>query len=263
MRLCVLAAAAALPTLAFAADPSLYSGIAGATVLDSGVFVVAKGANAREESFEYIRRPDGGIVLVNSTTARDGAYRVNGRFDYDSGWRATAAHGVGLHQGQPVVIALERRSETETEISVTGGGKPVSRTVTCDKACLMDIAPSITPMFAMTRHYDFARGGEQVFMWSGQDLIRPMSIADDTVRISLKEEPSVDRPSGGKLALRHFTFLESIPQPSGPPFQLAFDIWTDTEHRPLLFRVRPPAATAIGTVGVRKGYEDLEALVTN
>ena len=44
---------------------------------------------------------------------------------------------------------------------------------------------------------------------------------------------------------------------------LSFDIWTDVEHRPLLFRVRAPTSTAIGTVGVRKGYDDLQSLVTN
>ena len=95
MHFLTLFVALILPGVLVAGDPSLYTGVAGAQVLDSGVFVVASGTGAREETFEYLQRPDGGFTIVNSITDAKGGYRVNGRFDYDAQWNATAAHGTG------------------------------------------------------------------------------------------------------------------------------------------------------------------------
>ena len=131
----------------------------------------------------------------------------------------------------------------------------------CDPTCLIDMAPSVNPMFVMTRQYDLARGGEQEFIWAGQDLVRAQHLTDDHVRIVLKDEPTVSRAGGAALKLRHFFFVERIPQPDGKMFVLDFDLWTDLDHRPMAFRVHPPGSTAIGTVGLRKGFEDLEAQI--
>ena len=254
-----------------AAEPALYTGVVGAAVVDSGVIVVARGASAREETFEYIKRPDGGFTLVNTITAANGAYRVNGRFDYDAQWNATAARGTGVYDGKPVEIALQREPRrVVVTVSATGQGKSKPAKPTpkqtqaisvCDPTCLIDMAPSVNPMFVMTRQYDLARGGEQEFIWAGQDLVRAQHLTDDHVHIVLKDEPTVSRPGGAALKLRHFFFVERIPQPDGKMFVLDFDLWTDLDHRPMAFRVRPPGSTAVGTVGLRKGFEDLESQI--
>lgn len=255
LRSLVLLALVSLP--ARSADLSLYSGVVGATVFDSGVFVVADGPNAREETFEYVKRPDGGFTVVNSSTAANGSYRVNGRFDYDAGWNATAVHGIGVYDGSPVEITLKREPR-RVVISVSGKGKPTQSISACDPSCLIDMAPSINPMFVMTRHYDLTRGGEQDFLWAGQDLIRAQSLTDDHVKIVLKDEPTVALARGAELKMRHFFFRENIPQPNGQMFSLDFEIWTDLEHKPMAFRVRPPGSTARGTIGLRKGFEEIQ-----
>jgi hypothetical protein len=253
-------AALTLPSVVGAADPSLYTAIAGAKVIDSGVFVVANGAGAREETFEYVQRPDGGFTLLNSITAASGSYRVNGRFDYDAQWNATGAHGNGFYDGVPVAISLERNAR-EVAINVTGKGRPIRSSAPCLPSCLIDMAPSINPMFVMTRHYDFAAGGEQEFLWAAQDLTKQNSTRDDRVQIVFKEEATVTRAGGEPMQLRHFYFLENIPQPAGQMFRLTFDLWTGHEHEPIAFRVRVPGSSAVGTVGLRKGFEELRAQI--
>jgi len=257
-RLLAVFALVALPV--HATEPSLYSGVVGASVLDSGVMVVASGPNAREETFEYVKRPDGGYSILNTITAANGSYRVNGRFDYDAQWNATSVHGIGVYNGEPVVIALQREPR-RVAVTVTGKGKPTRSISVCDPTCLIDMAPSANPMFVMTRHYDFAAAGEQEFLWAGQDLIRPQALTDDHVFIVLKDEPKAKRNDGSELKMRHFFFLENIPQPNGQMFRLEFDIWTDLEHRPIAFRVRPPGSAAVGTVGMRKGFEEVRAQI--
>jgi hypothetical protein len=249
-----------LPWAVGAADPSLYTGVSGAKVIDSGVFVVADGAGAREETFEYVQRPDGGFTLLNSITAANGSYRVNGRFDYDAQWNATGAHGNGLYAGVPVTISLAPHAG-KVAITVAGKGTRIRSVAACAPSCLIDMAPSINPMFVMTRHYDFAAGGEQEFLWAAQDLNKPNSTADDHVQIVFEGEVTVTWPSGKPIKLRHFNFLENIPQPNGQMFRLTFDLWTDREQQPIAFRVRLPGSTAVGTVGMRKGFEDLRKQV--
>jgi hypothetical protein len=260
VRWVLLLAALTLPSAIAASEPSLYTGVAGAKVIDSGVFVVSSGSGAREETFEYVQRPDGGFTLVNSITAANGGYRVNGRFDYDAQWNATAAYGTGIYDGVPVAIALER-SGGKVAITVAGRGKRSRSVSACAPSCLIDMAPSINPMFVMTRHYDFAAGGEQEFLWAGQDLNKPSSLTDDHVQIAFKDEAVVTRTGAEQMKLRHFYFLENIPQPNGQMFRLAFDLWTDREHRPVAFRVRPPGSSAVGTVGVRKGFEEVRSQI--
>jgi hypothetical protein len=170
-----------------------------------------------------VQRPDGGYTLVNSITAADGSYRVGGRFDYDARWNVIEAHGAGLDEGVPVAIKMTRRGK-RVEINVTGRGKPYRSDSNCDPSCLMDLAPSISTMFVITRHYDFARGGKQDFMWAGHALTRRQSLSDDRVQLSYLGESTIARDGRPPLALRHFTFDETIPRPSGPPLVMAMEI---------------------------------------
>jgi hypothetical protein len=238
-----------------AADTALYSGVTGATVLDSGTLVVSGSRFAREETFEYIRRPDGGITLLNSITAADGSYRVNARFDLDGAWQSQSAHGVGLYDGKTVNIAMVRAGES-VAITVTGAGVELRPRAECRPDCFINMSPSATAMFVMTRHYDFKRGGEQEFRWAGQDLDRVRTLSGGRARLTFQGEQAVEGPSGA-MRVRHFTFVELLPAPDGSTFRLDFDLWTDDMHRPLGFRVRVPGAGG-GTVALRKGYERLQ-----
>jgi hypothetical protein len=245
---------------AHAADPSIYAGVAGAMLFDSGAMVVTGGGFAREENFEYVRRPDGGVTLLNVITAADGHYRVNARFDYDSGWNAVTAHGTGLYDGAPVAIAMHKAGK-EVAVDVRGDGVDLHPRAACDPDCFLNMSPSATAMFVMTRHYDFAVGGEQEFRWAGQDLDRVRTLSGGRARLTFRGAKPVVRATGQTLNMRHFTFIELLPGPDGSTVSLDFDLWTDDEHRPYGFRVRLPGGSPAGTVALRKGFEDVRAAI--
>ncbi|MDX2221835.1 MAG: hypothetical protein SFV21_03735 [Rhodospirillaceae bacterium] len=240
-----------------------YAGVSGARLIDAGVMVVTGGGPAfdRTEAFEYLSTSAGGVVLLNTITMTDGRYRVQARFDLDADWNARSADGLGLYEGVPVV-AVMRRDGREVRIAVRSlgdGGAKVSLdpTAACDPDCFINMSPSALAMFVMTRHYDLARGGPQTFRWTGQDLDRVRTLSGGTATLSFAGERVVPRATG-ETALRHFTFVESLPLPDGGRFTLNFDLWTDREHRPMGFRVRTPGAAG-GTFGFRQGFEDVRA----
>jgi len=260
----LLLAATLLAVAASGADPSSYAGIAGATLVDSGTLVVSGGGPFdRTEQFEFLRRPDGGYTLLNTMTATDGRYRAQARFDLDGDWNSQQAHGIGLYDGKAVAIAMQRRGK-KIEIQVTPLERSVpdaSRTTTavCDPSCFINMSPSATAMFVMTRHYDFARGGEQEFQWAGQDLDRVRTLSGGKARLVFVGQKELAIASGERLRLRHFTFVESLPKPDGGVFNLHFDLWTDDVHRPMGFRVRSPGGAAPGVVAWRRGYEEIRS----
>jgi hypothetical protein len=264
-HLSVLAALVlAQASAARAQDPSVFAGVAGATLLDSGAIIVSgAGPFDREESFEYLKRPDGGHVLLNTITAANGAYRVRARFDLDADWRSTSANGIGLYDGKPVSIAMRREGDS-VKIAVrpadpAQGGPSSDPVAVCAPDCFINMSPSITSMFVMTRHYDFARGGGQLFRWTGQDLDRVRTLSGGTAALTFKGVVVAPRAAGGTLDARHFTFIETMPNPAGGTYSLDFDLWTDTAHKPLGFRIRFSGGAPAGVVGWRRGYEDVRA----
>jgi hypothetical protein len=252
---CPIAAAPA------ATDPTLLAGLSGVAIVDTGTFVVTDaGPFDRHETFEVLRRRDGGYTLVNSITATNGAYRVQGRFDFDGAWNAQNAVGIGLYKERPVAIAM-RRSGKRVDITVTpvDGTDPAPQRLTsaCDPSCFIDMSPAILPMFVMTRHYDLAKGGEQRFLWAGQDLDQGRTADGNVVQLRFAGQRAVRRAGGAELQVRHFTFVESIPLPQGGAFKMNFDLWTDLEHAPLAFRAQSPGGRPGGIFGIRRGHEDL------
>jgi hypothetical protein len=265
IALLALALGSAAPACANPAGP-VYAGVSGATLLDSGTIRVdTAGPFGRVESFEYLTRPDGGHVLLNSITALGGGYRLQGRFDLDKAWRSESAQGIGLYEGTPVTVALTAKGpEVGIRVRPQDAGQTgptIDAAAACEPDCFIDMAPSILPMFVMTRHYDFARGGPQTFRWAGQDLQVPRTLSGGIAALSLKAETQAARAGGGSLAVRHFTFVETmpIPGPKAGSFSLNFDLWTDTEHRPLGYRVFLPGGDPAGLIGWRTGYEDIRA----
>ncbi|MCU0759637.1 MAG: hypothetical protein MUF07_10660 [Steroidobacteraceae bacterium] len=259
IALTVVAGCLSTPLPVARAESTLYAGVRGARLLDSGALVVTGGGPFdREEVFEYLQRPDGGYTLLNNITAASGAYRVQARFDLDAAWRSLSAHGVGLYDGQPVAIAMQVRGMA-VAIDVhplSGSGAGASTTsASCDPDCFVNMSPSATAMFVMTRHYDFARGGEQEFRWVGQDLDRVRTLSGGRSRLSYHGERRLRDPAGRETPIRHFSFVELLPLPDGGTFRLDFDLWTDPGHRPMGFRIRTIGGSASGILALRKGWE--------
>ena len=239
------------------------SGVKGVKLLDAGVFTVSGApSTARDETFEFLQRPDGGYTLLSATTMANGSYRVQARYDYDSQWKPVAAYGQGIYGDEPVQVAL-RNVAGGVAIRVRGAKTAIEKTIPCPKGCYMDMAPSGSPMFIMTRHYDRAKGGEQAFQWAAQDLYQPLSSPDDQqASINLRRELPVRRADGSTISIREYRQLERIPTPNGL-FTLEFDVWTDDAERPIAYRInkvqdKPPVAPI---VAIRRGYEDLRAEV--
>ncbi len=245
--------------------PSTLAALSGATMVDSGVIVITSTPEfAREESFEYVRRPDGGITLLNTITATDGRFRTRARFDMDADWNALSASGLGLYEGVPVEIFMQRNG-AQVDIQVHGEGVHLNPTAVCDPDCFINMSPTTLPMFVMTRHYDRATGGVQTFRWTGQDLDRVRTLSGGKANLDFAGEIEVSRAAlpgqdPEQVTVLHFTFVEEIPLPDGKYFRLNFDLWTDAEHRPLGFRAMTPGTTG-GTVGFRKGWDDVRAQV--
>jgi hypothetical protein len=127
----------------------------------------------------------------------------------------------------------------------------------------MDMAPSGSPMFIMTRHYDRAKRGEQSFQWAAQDLHQGQSSPENQqASLDLRREVALERRDGSQLRIREYRQIERIPTPAGM-FVMDFDVWTDDAERPIAYRInlvqgKPPAAPI---VAIRRGYEDIREQV--
>jgi hypothetical protein len=241
------------------------AGVKGVRLLDAGSFVVSgQASTAREETFEFLQRPDGGVTLLSATTMADGSVRVQARYDYDAKWNALAAVGQGVYGDEPVRVEMQA-SPGAVAIRVRGASTRTDKSVPCPAGCFMDMAPSGSPMFVMTRHYDRAKGGEQSYQWAAQDLPRPFTSPDNQrAALRLRAERAVKRLDGSTVKIRDYEMIERIPTPDGGVFVMEFDLWTDDAERPMGYRInriggRPPAAPI---VGFRRGYEDLRGQVT-
>lgn len=242
------------------------SGIKGVRLLDAGIFTVSGSpSTAREETFEFLQRPDGGVTLLSATTLTDGSVRVQARYDYDANWNGVAGVGQGIYGDEPVRVDLQTVPGA-VKITVRGTRTAIDKTIPCPDGCFMDMAPSGSPMFVMTRHYDRARGGMQSFQWAAQELPRPQTSPDNQrAALRLRGERSVKRAVGKALTIRDYEMVESIPLPNGGMFVMEFDLWTDDAERPMGYRINSvggkPPATPI--VGFRRGYEDVRAQVVD
>lgn len=260
----LLASILALASAATAQDGVTLSGARGVRLLDAGSFLVSGGAStAREETFEFLQRADGGMTLLSATTMSDGSVRVQARYDYDANWQAVAAVGQGIYGDEPVRVDMKAVAGA-VEIRVRGSKTSIDKTIRCPQGCFMDMAPSGSPMFVMTRHFDPARKGPQTFQWAAQDLPRPFTSPDNQqASLNLRRQLPVTRLDGSRLILREYDMVERIPTPDGGVFVMEFDLWTDAAERPMAYRIksiggRPPAAPI---VGFRRGYEDVRAQV--
>jgi len=236
------------------------SGVRNVKLLDAGVFTVSGiPAFAREESFEFLQRPDGGVTLLSATTMTDGAVRVQARYDYDRDWKAITAVGQGIYGDEPVRVDMQA-SPGAVAIRVRGAKTRIDKTIPCPDGCFMDMAPSGSPMFVMTRLYDRTRGGSQSFQWAAQDLPQALTSPDNQrSELRLRGEKPVKRADGTTVTIRDYEMIERIPTPDGGLFVMEFDLWTDDAERPMGYRIRMAGGkpSTSGIVGFRRGYEDV------
>jgi len=242
------------------ADDLTLSGVKDVKLVDAGHFVVSGIAPfARQETFEFLERPDGGFTLLSATTMTNGAMRVQARYDYDSDWNAVKATGQGIYGDEPVRVTLQAQSDAVT-IRVRGKKTEVDKTVPCPDGCSMDLAPSGSPMFVMTRRYDRDKGGMQSFQWAAQDLQQNMSSPDNQrAALRLRGEIPVTRADGTGMVIRDYEMIERIPMPNGGMFVMEFDLWTDDADRPMGYRINKTGGkpSTSGILGFRQGYEDV------
>ncbi len=256
--ICVLLAA---PHTASAADDALtLTGVADVSLLDAGVFLVSGPPQvAREEVFEILRRPDGGVTLLATTTMADGAMRVMSRYDYDARWHALSGAGRGLYDDEAVNIHLNAVAGG-VAIQVHGEATVVDARIACASDCLINMAPSASPMFVMTRRYDRVKAGTQTFQWAAQDLSRARTSPDNqTAELRLRSEVTLKRADSSSLTIRAYEMVERIPTPDGGVFVMEFDLWTDDADRPMGFRINRVGgrSSTSGAVGFRRGFEDI------
>lgn len=242
------------------ADDLTLSGVKDVKLIDAGHFDVSGiPPFARQEVFEFLKRPDGGYTLLSATTMTNGAMRVEARYDYDADWNAVKAVGQGIYGDEPVRVTLQADTGA-VNIQVRGEETEVDKTVPCPEGCSMDLAPSGSPMFVMTRRYDREKGGMQSFQWAAQDLQQNVSSPDNQrAALRLRGEIPVTRVDGTKITILDYEMIERIPMPNGGMFVMEFDLWTDDENRPMGYRINKTGGkpSTSGILGFRKGYEDV------
>ncbi|MEM1092453.1 MAG: hypothetical protein AAGI67_18845 [Pseudomonadota bacterium] len=245
-------------------DGLTLAGLKNIQLVDAGSFVVAgKPGFAREETFEFLRRPDGGMTLLSATTLRDGSLRVQTRYDYDADWNALRAIGAGIYEDEPVTVLLEAK-EKHVAVSVRGESTSIDETVPCPDGCFMDMGPSGSPMFVMTERYDHQQGGTQTFRWAAQDLRRAFTSPDNQrAELTLLRELPVVRAGGSTVTIREYDMVERVPTPQGGDFVLEFNLWTDGDGRPMGYRINTAGGkpSESGVLAFRKGFEDVRESV--
>jgi len=223
-------------------------------LVDHGTMIVTGGWADRRETFEILRRADGGRTIVSTITAADGGYRVQGRWDYDAEERALSAHGLGQHDGEAVTIDILAAPPAGTLRFEGADGGVQTFHAPCKPRCLIDMTPSALPMFTMTRLYDYDRGGSQAFPWIGYGLTRNMRLLDGTVDLRFVKDLTLEGPAGETLRLRHFVWDEDlIEDVSGKRFKMHANFWIDAAHRPIKFTIGSKVS------GIREGYEAIDA----
>ena len=244
------------------ADELIMAGVRDVELMDGGQFIVSgKGPSARAETFEFLKRSDGGYTLLSTTTLADGSARVQARYDYDEDWNAIRALGQGIYDDEPVRVNLAAAASS-VSIRVRGEETTIDAAVPCPERCFMDMAPSGSPMFVMMEHYDFEKGGVQSFRWAAQDLMSTFtSPVNQRAELRLRGEQDMERADGSVLTIRDFEMIERIPTPGGGEFVMEFDLWTDDEGRPMGYRINRTGGrpSSSGIMGFRSGYEDIRA----
>jgi kynurenine 3-monooxygenase len=159
---------------------------------DAGVMVVTGGPFSRTESFESVRRVDGGRTVTSVIVGASGSYRVEGCWTYRANDTAAAAQGLADYGGVPTRVDI-RVADAVATIRVHADNTEHQLAAPC-RACLIDLSPSALPMFTMVRLYDPAQGAVQSFDWIGRGLIQGSGPAPARFQLS-RHGHQRDRPA--------------------------------------------------------------------
>jgi hypothetical protein len=217
---------------------------------DAGSFEINSATRprfSRTEHFEVIRHADGGRTITTVTLGKADDYRIEGRFRYTPDDTAGEVRGLGVYEGEPVVIEANGGTPGAT-IVFERGGERMSHSAECAEGCLIDLAPSALPMFTMTRRYDMEAGGPQAFRWIGRSLLMDQVLLDGVANI---EFMGSERFAPRDTVVEHYAFSERIRnEETGLYLDVAYNLYVDEDKRPLAFVVGR-------TVGERVGYEGI------
>jgi len=253
-RLLVVNLALVCAASAGVVDEALYQAAPDDKVIDSGVMLVSRGDHLiSREAFQVVRRSDGGRTIVSTVRAADESFSTQARWDYDAGEQAQSAIGWGRHGERffRVVLATGEPAATMT-VTYKSGQQDVHRGA-CPDHCLMDMMPGGLPQFTMTRRYDYDQGGVQGFRWMAFMLHQDMRSFDVEIDFLHAGDFKTRRADGTEILIRHYVFDEKGTLDGvGEQYGLHSNLWVDEQHRPIKF-------LAGGTVGLRAGYEDVEA----
>lgn len=229
----------------------LFEFSAGDRLEDSDLLIMTGGAFARTEAFEVVRKADGGSVLTSITVGANDSYRVQMRIRYDANEQSVSASGLGNYGGEPIDLTITKADGT-ARIIATGAEFRADQTTPCN-SCQLDMSPSATPMFVMTRLYDEAQGGKQDFRWVARALTGDLVLLDGQARI-IKLGDFTFSKDGEQVPVKQYAFVEKLRNEKvGAYFYVTFNLYTTADGRPLGF------VTGGETRGERRGYEGLIA----
>lgn len=197
--------------------------------------------HARDEHFSISPDGKGGYRVETRIVGASGDYTLLTECLYTADWLPREVRGRKEHRGQHQGSVSISRTATGVWLTVADAtGSVRSQALTCPPDSLIDLEPSTLPMWAMTRRYDRARGGTQVFHWVGRSLLRDLTL--EHLEIPLTR---VGVDAGGE----DFEFSETYPLPGGGSFTLPFTLRVDERSRLQRFTV---GAGARQVVGVRR-----------
>ena len=189
-------------------------------LLDAGTVRVRGGAPFdRDERFRIHACGDGFVIDSHIRAASD-AFEFRCRFEFHGDWLPARAAGRG-RSGDDAVDVLFETGPGVARLAVTAADGTLARQeLALAPGQLLDLEPSVIPMWAMTRRYDRAAGGSQPFLWAGRSLTRGIVLQGGQTELTL-----CDRSSAGE----RFEFTETLPGPDGTPFHVDFQLDNDAD----------------------------------
>lgn len=208
----------------------------GDRIIDAGTLVIeARGAPARQEAFEYIESDDGGLVVGSVIDAGDGSYHFDCRWEYTPTLQLIRAAARGRNGDRKTAVDIAAIPPTARLSWLDSEGKPQAAEIPFAAGWLADLEPSAIAMWIMIRRYSQEQGAPEDFHWIGRSLVRDQTLEHGVIQLRCEGDDVIGIP-GPQTRVRHFSFVETLPQPGGgAPVQLHFDLWADAELRPMKF----------------------------
>lgn len=190
----------------------------------------------RDESFQIYSRPEGFLVdsRIQSTL---GQFEFRCCFEFDEHWLPRQVAARGRSDDAKVEVTI-RADADAAHLTFTGAdGSVAEETLGFARGHLLDLEPSVIPMWAMTRRYDQQTGGEQSFFWAGRSLTRGFSLQGGRTDIHLTEKTGQGES---------FSFTEVLTGPDGTPFHVNFELENDVDGWLQGFTVSTPKTRVRG-----------------